>query len=144
MSNGTVAATILADLVLGRENAWLELYDAKRLEPRASARKFVSENAKVARHFFADRVRPPGQRPPEELRPGDGTVVRRGGGLVAVSRGDDGALTAVSAACTHLGCVVAWNPAERSWDCPCHGSRFGADGTVIQGPAVDDLERREL
>ena len=143
MSNGTVAATILADLVLGRENGWLRLYDAKRIHPRASARKFVSENANVARHFVGDRVRPPGERRPEELRPGEGTVVRRGGRLVAVSCGDDGGLTAVSAVCTHLGCVVAWNSAERSWDCPCHGSRFAAGGTVIQGPAIDDLARRE-
>jgi glycine/D-amino acid oxidase-like deaminating enzyme/nitrite reductase/ring-hydroxylating ferredoxin subunit len=143
MSNGTVAATILADLVLGRENDWLELYDAKRLELRASARRFVTENAKVAGHFVADRVSPPGPRAPEELQPGEGAVVRRGGQLVAISRGDDGTLSAVSAACTHLGCIVAWNPAERSWDCPCHGSRFGADGKVIQGPAIDELAPRE-
>jgi Rieske Fe-S protein len=63
---------------------------------------------------------------------------------VAVSRADDGRLQAVSAVCTHLGCVVAWNPAERSWDCPCHGSRFCADGRVIQGPAVEDLPARRL
>jgi glycine/D-amino acid oxidase-like deaminating enzyme/nitrite reductase/ring-hydroxylating ferredoxin subunit len=144
MSNGTVAATILADLVLGRENGWLDLYDAKRIEPRASARKLVSENATVARHFLGDRVRPPGGREPGALRPGEGTVIRRGARFVAVSRADDGRLQAVSATCTHLGCVVAWNPAERSWDCPCHGSRFGAAGTVIQGPAVNDLEQRPI
>jgi nitrite reductase/ring-hydroxylating ferredoxin subunit len=144
MSNGTVAATILADLVLGRENEWLELYDSTRLEPRTSARRFLSENAKVAGHLVAGHVRPPGQRAPDELKPGEGTVVRRGARLVAVSRGDDGALTAVSAICTHLGCVVAWNAAERSWDCPCHGSRFAPDGSVVQGPAVDDLKPREL
>ena len=144
MTNGTVAATILADLVLGRENGWLELYDAKRVDPRASARKLVSENANVARHFVADRIRPPGSREPAELKPGEGTVIRRGGRLLAVSRDDDGGLRAVSAVCTHLGCVVAWNPAERSWDCPCHGSRFRADGTVIQGPAVEDLPARDV
>jgi Rieske Fe-S protein len=143
MTNGTVAATILTDLVLGRENPWLELFDAKRLAPRAAARKFVSENANVARHFVGDRLRPPGGSL-EALAPGEGTVVRRGARLVAVSRGDDGDLHAVSAVCTHLGCIVAWNPAERSWDCPCHGSRFTASGAVIQGPAVDDLERRQL
>jgi glycine/D-amino acid oxidase-like deaminating enzyme/nitrite reductase/ring-hydroxylating ferredoxin subunit len=143
MSNGTVAATILADLVLGRENAWLELYDAKRLEPRASAGKLLSENLNVARHFVADRIRPPGGKI-DALREGEGTVTRRGARLVAVSRDDDGNLQAVSAICTHLGCVVAWNSAERSWDCPCHGSRFSASGTVIQGPAVADLEPRDF
>jgi Rieske Fe-S protein len=104
----------------------------------------VSENAKVARHFVADRVRPPGGRDPGELKPGEGTVIRRGARLLAVSRDDDGRLQAVSAVCTHLGCVVAWNPAERSWDCPCHGSRYAADGRAIQGPTTKDLKKREL
>jgi Rieske Fe-S protein len=71
-------------------------------------------------------------------------VVRRGLEVVAVSRGRDGSLRAVSAACTHLGCVVAWNGAEESWDCPCHGSRFSPDGEVLHGPAVAPLERKEL
>jgi Rieske Fe-S protein len=70
--------------------------------------------------------------------------VRRGGAELAVSRDDRGELHAVSAVCTHLRCLVAWNPAERSWDCPCHGSRFGQDGEVLEGPAVRPLEPREL
>ena len=143
MTNGTVAALLLTDFVLERENPWHELYDATRARVPAGARRFVSGNADVALHFVADRIRPPGTADVESLRPGDGTVVRRGARLVAVSRDDAGELVAVSATCTHLGCVLAWNRAERSWDCPCHGSRFSATGTVIQGPAVDDLEPRE-
>ena len=70
--------------------------------------------------------------------------MRDGAGQTAVSRGDDGELRAVSARCTHLGCIVAWNGAERSWDCPCHGSRFAPDGAVLQGPAVSPLEPRDV
>lgn len=142
LTNGTVAGQILADDVLGRENPWASLYDAKRLKPKASAKKFAVENAKVARHFVGDRFSRGSDV--EALKPGEGTVVRAGRRHVAVSRADDGTLHAVSAACTHLGCLVAWNTAERSWDCPCHGSRFTPEGSVIQGPAVDDLEPRSL
>ena len=78
----------------------------------------------------------------EDLAPGEGALVRHEGGTVAGYRDDDGRLRAVSPTCTHLWCLLAWNDAERSWDCPCHGSRFTPDGTVIEGPAVTDLERK--
>ena len=144
LTNGTAAARMLADAVLGSENPWASLYDAKRLDVRASARRFVTENASVARHFVGDRLRLGDRRSASELGPGEGAVLRAGGRLVAVSRTDDGRLVALSPLCTHLRCVVAWNRAERSWDCPCHGSRFSSEGKVIQGPAVDDLEPRPL
>ena len=139
LTNGTVAAHILADDVLGRPNPWASLYDAKRLKPKASAKKLVVENAKVARHLVGDRFAVAKRDAADALQPGEGVVIRAGLHHVAVSRADDGSLQRVSAACTHLGCLVAWNPAELSWDCPCHGSRFTAQGTVIQGPAVSDL-----
>ena len=77
----------------------------------------------------------------EELQPGEGGIVKRNGRHMAAYRDDKGVVRAVSAACTHLGCYVQWNGAERSWDCPCHGSRFGTDGAVIQGPAIKDLRQ---
>jgi Rieske Fe-S protein len=77
----------------------------------------------------------------EELQPGEGGIVKQNGRRMAACRDDEGVVLAVSPACTHLGCYVQWNGAERSWDCPCHGSRFGTDGTVIQGPAVKDLRQ---
>ena len=82
--------------------------------------------------------RAPASSPPG---PGEGKIVSRRGRQVALARDDDGALHAVSARCTHLGCILAWNAAERSWDCPCHGSRFAVDGDVLQGPAVKPLAR---
>jgi Rieske Fe-S protein len=86
-----------------------------------------------------DRLRRPDGDTLEDLGPGEGRLLKVGGRLVAAARDTDGAVHAVSPVCTHLGCRVAWNTAERSWDCPCHGSRFAVDGTVLQGPAVDPL-----
>jgi Rieske Fe-S protein len=106
------------------------------VKPLASARKFTTENAKVATHWVRDRTK---TQALEALQPGEGGIVEANGRRLAAYRDNEGIVQAVSPACTHLGCYVQWNGAEKSWDCPCHGSRFGADGTVIQGPAVKDL-----
>ena len=144
MSNGVAAAILLADLVQGKENPWAPLYDSKRLKPIASAPSFVKENANVAKRWFGDRAAAArADRDLSALRAGEGRVLRLNGELMAVNREEGGELRAVSAVCTHLGCLVSWSPAERSWDCPCHGSRFSPDGTVVQGPAVEDLRRRD-
>jgi glycine/D-amino acid oxidase-like deaminating enzyme/nitrite reductase/ring-hydroxylating ferredoxin subunit len=144
MSNGVASALVLADLLLGRPNSWATLYDAKRLKPVTSAVDFAKENANVAKRWLGDRARAAAaDESLDALAPGEGRVVRLNGQLVGVRRDASGALHAVSAVCTHLGCVVSWNPAEESWDCPCHGSRFAADGTAIQGPAVDDLAAQD-
>ena len=139
MANGAMAAGLLTDLICERHNEWAGLFDPHRLTVTASAEKLITENAKVAMHWTRDRIAHPQSTPFEDLAPGQGSVRREGTKLVAASRSDDGTLVRVSAVCTHLGCVVAWNEAESSWDCPCHGSRFAADGSVIQGPAVHDL-----
>ncbi len=144
MTNGTAAALILSDLILGRDNPWAKLFDAKRLKPLASASTFVTENAAVARHFFGDRVNRGERAEPEQLRPGEGGLLRLGGRKTAAYRDEQGELHTLSPVCTHMGCHVSWNPAERSWDCPCHGSRFAGDGMVIQGPATRDLEKRDI
>lgn len=140
-TNGTVAAEIISDAILGRTNEWSALFDVHRITVKQSAEKLVKENTKVAMHFVRDRAIHPQRSAPEDLAPGEGGVHRAGTQLVAAYRDDSGELHQVSAICTHLRCVVAWNPAERSWDCPCHGSRFDFEGRVIQGPAVHDLER---
>ena len=144
MTNGIVAGTLLADRVLGRENGWAPLFDSNRAKPRASAWPFAKENAQVAVHFGGDRIAAWRTTGFTDLAPGEGRVVRRGGTEVAISRDEDGRFRAASAVCTHLGCLVAWNGAEKTWDCPCHGSRFGADGEVLEGPAVRPLEPRDL
>jgi len=145
MTKGTLAARIIADRILGRENPYAALYDANRLNARQSAARFAKENAQVGGYFFRDRVRRrPGREAVDALAPGEGTVVRDGTRQYAVARGEDGELHVLSARCTHLGCIVGWNPADRAWECPCHGSRFAADGTLVQGPATADLPRRRL
>ena len=143
MTNGTLAGMIITDLVLGRENPWADLFDPHRATVKASASKLAKENVKVAGHFFGDRVRHPQAGVPGDLAPGEAAVSGTGVGQVAVYRDDAGELHKVSAVCTHLGCIVTWNNAETTWDCPCHGSRFDVDGKVIQGPAVKDLEAKE-
>ena len=144
LTNGTLAAAILADAILGRPSPWAWLYDSKRIKPRASAGKFVRENAIVARHWVGDRLTRPERRSPAELEAGEGAVISVGGKKRALYRDDDGELHSLSPVCTHLACLVSWNRAERTWDCPCHGSRFSATGSVIQGPAVDDLAPKPL
>jgi len=144
ISGGTAAAHALADLIAGRENAVAELWDPWRKTLRTSAVKFVEENAQVGARFLADRISKPGGRPIESLQLGEGDIVRHDGEKVAAYRDEKGELIAVSLRCTHLGCQVNWNSAERSWDCPCHGSRFAPDGRVLEGPAVHALERKPV
>jgi glycine/D-amino acid oxidase-like deaminating enzyme/nitrite reductase/ring-hydroxylating ferredoxin subunit len=143
MTNGTAAAMIIVGELAGQRHPWAAAFNAQRLTVTASARSFIEENAKVGWHFVADRVRLPGRAAVDELEDGDGAVVRVDGSALAVSRQGD-RVRAVSAVCTHLGCHVAWNRAEQSWDCPCHGSRFDPGGAVIQGPATRDLKPRSI
>ena len=139
---GTAAAELITDDILGRENDRARLFSSTRLRPLQEGPRLVLENSRVGFHFFADRIKQRGSRPIEDLRPGEGDIVSAEGDKVAGYRDDDGALHAVSSRCTHLGCQVVWNSAERTWDCPCHGSRFAVDGEVLNGPAVDRLEPR--
>jgi glycine/D-amino acid oxidase-like deaminating enzyme/nitrite reductase/ring-hydroxylating ferredoxin subunit len=141
MTNGTVAAMILTDRILEQPNDWAELFDSKRLNRRA-ARKLVKEGASVGLHFFGDRLRR-AERDAANLERGEGAIVRRGGQRRAAYRDEAGTLHVLSPVCRHLGCLVSWNAAERSWDCPCHGSRYTGEGQMIQGPTVKDLERIE-
>jgi glycine/D-amino acid oxidase-like deaminating enzyme/nitrite reductase/ring-hydroxylating ferredoxin subunit len=140
MTNSTAAAMILCDLIVGRENPWAELYDPNRVN-LTSVPELVKQGVDVAKHFVVDRLP---EATPAELEPGDGKIVRTDAGDLAMYKAEDGAITALSPACTHMGCFVQWNPAEKSWDCPCHGSRFATDGRVIQGPAIKDLEQIDV
>ena len=133
ITHGTIAGMLLCDLILNRENPWAELYDPSR-KTVAAAGPFLKENLNVAGQYL-DWVTPGEVSSVDEIEPGHGAVVRRGMTKIAACRDDSGKLTEVSAVCPHLGCIVHWNNAERSWDCPCHGSRFHADGEVVNGPA---------
>ena len=135
-SNGAAAAQILTDLIADRPQEWAETFDSTRLGNARSLVTFAKENANVGVRFAGDRLKRGGLG---DLAPGEGRIVRDGLGQTAVSRDEHGELHTVSARCTHLGCIVEWNGAERSWDCPCHASRFAPDGSVLQGPAVSPL-----
>jgi glycine/D-amino acid oxidase-like deaminating enzyme/nitrite reductase/ring-hydroxylating ferredoxin subunit len=138
MSTAMVAAKIISDRLAGRTNEHARTFDSTRLLATVTKDLAVTGLA-VATRFVGDRVSAR-FRSTENLEFGEGRVVAHGGKLVAMSKALDGTLRSVDARCTHLGCIVRHNPAEQTWDCPCHGSRFSLDGSVIDGPAVDDLE----
>ncbi|WP_327287266.1 FAD-dependent oxidoreductase [Streptomyces sp. NBC_01198] len=145
MSGGVMAGRLLSALINGERPPWAGLYDPRRIAPvLKEAPALLRQQADVAMHFVGDRLRPAHADTVDEVAPGEGAVVRVHGSRCAVYRDDDGVLHAVSARCSHLGCLVAFNAAETTWECPCHGSRFDVDGAVLQGPAVRPLEARNL
>jgi Rieske Fe-S protein len=142
MTHGTIAGLLLADLIMGRANPWAKLYDPTRTSLRAIGTLLV-EGAKSTAPY-TDWLKSGDVKSANDIAPGSGALVRQGVHLLAVYRDPAGFCHARSAKCTHLGGVVQWNPAESSWDCPCHGSRFDAEGKVIAGPANDDLAEATL
>jgi glycine/D-amino acid oxidase-like deaminating enzyme/nitrite reductase/ring-hydroxylating ferredoxin subunit len=142
MTNGTAAALVVADLVSGRESPWQQLFDPRRLE-LSSVPALVRKGGHDAKTLVGGRLGSvPASDALDELALGESKIVRLDGERVAAHRDGEGQLHVVSAVCTHLGCVVAWNGAETTWDCPCHGSRFTVDGAVLNGPATVPLEDR--
>lgn len=140
ITHGTIAGMLLTDLIMGRENPWTTLYDPTRIS-LCTAGRFLRENLNVGAQF-ADLVTGGDVDNSDDVVPGEGAVIRRGLSKVAVYRGERGALHEHSAVCPHLGCIVAWNSLEKSWDCPCHGSRFDkSDGHPINGPAITGLSK---
>jgi glycine/D-amino acid oxidase-like deaminating enzyme/nitrite reductase/ring-hydroxylating ferredoxin subunit len=139
MTHGTLAGILLTDLILGRNNPWQSLYDPGRVTLRATT-EFAKEAVNMAAQY-ADWVTPSDVSSPDQIEKDSGAVIRRGPLKVAVYRDATGALHERSAVCTHLGCIVQWNSAEKTWDCPCHGSRFDKFGEVINGPANVNLPR---
>jgi glycine/D-amino acid oxidase-like deaminating enzyme/nitrite reductase/ring-hydroxylating ferredoxin subunit len=138
ISNGTAAGMIIADLATGKENRWTEMFDAARVKPIAGAGEFIKENADVAAHLVSGYL---SSKPKsfDELAPGQAAILKIDGDNVAAFRDEEGRVHAVSAVCTHMGCPVGWNSTDRTWDCPCHGSRFELSGEVIHGPATAPL-----
>ncbi|MDQ4069466.1 MAG: FAD-dependent oxidoreductase, partial [Actinomycetota bacterium] len=143
MSNGSAAAVMLADRIAGVDNPFADFFDSNRVNVKQSAKELIKENADVVKRFVGDRLKSEA-RSVADLAPGEAAVVVDGTERVAAYRDPAGVVHAVSPVCTHMGCMVTWNTAETTWDCPCHGSRYTCDGEVIQGPAVKDLERKQL
>jgi glycine/D-amino acid oxidase-like deaminating enzyme/nitrite reductase/ring-hydroxylating ferredoxin subunit len=143
MTHGTIAGIVIDDLVHGRRNAWADTYAPGRVNLSARAVSgFVKTNLRAAGHY-ADWLAGGDVADVERLPPGAGGILRRGLHMVAVYRDPQGRVHERSAVCPHLGCVVAWNASERTWDCPCHGSRFDCTGRVLHGPATADLAHVE-
>ena len=140
MTKSTLSAMILSDTILGNPNPWAELYDATRPSPFVT-QDSMKNNLDVGTRWVGDRFKGLFDSP-EKVAPGKGKVVTASGKKVAAYRDDSGTLHQVSAMCPHLGCIVDWNAAENSWDCPCHGSRFTPDGDILHGPAVNGLEQK--
>jgi Rieske Fe-S protein len=137
MTHGAIASILLTDTILGRKNTWAEAYDPSRIKIGAVG-DFVSENLNVAAQYL-DWLTPGEIDSVEKIAPGTGAVVRHGLTKLAAYRDENGILCEHSAVCTHLNCIVAWNSSEKTWDCPCHGSRFNVQGKVINGPAINAL-----
>lgn len=139
LTHSTIAGMITTDAIQGRANPWATLYDPARGMAKGPAlRELVGENLNTIAQF-GDYLTGGDVESVEQIKPGEGALVRRKLSKVAVYRDEQGATHVFDATCTHLGCLVAWNSAEKSWDCPCHGSRFDAYGRVIEGPANVDL-----
>lgn len=141
ITHGALAGILLSELIIGRKSPWQKLYDpSRKVKSLTALQEFVRDTASVAKSY-ADWLKP-GEKAETRIEPGEGAVIQRGLHKVAVYVDQTGKRHECSAVCPHLAGVVNWNSAERSWDCPCHGSRFTVDGQVLQGPAVDDLEQK--
>jgi glycine/D-amino acid oxidase-like deaminating enzyme/nitrite reductase/ring-hydroxylating ferredoxin subunit len=141
ITHGVVAGLLIADLILKGYSPWTEVYEPSR-KPVKAAGTLLNENLTVPKNF-AEYIAPGELSSWDELAPGQGAIVRKGTQKVAAYRDDSGRLFLRSAACSHLGCHLHWNSFERCWDCPCHGSQFAPDGTVLNGPAFSALPEVE-
>ena len=143
MTFGTLAGMMARDAALGRSNPWLDLFDVNRTKLRGGTWDYLTENKDYLYYLVRDRLTPPEGRSLDELKRGEGRVLDLDGQRIAAYRDPRGVVSLRSAVCTHMGCLVAWNTAERTWDCPCHGSRFSPEGDVLAGPAERPLPEPE-
>jgi nitrite reductase/ring-hydroxylating ferredoxin subunit len=139
MTMGTFAGLLITDLILGKPHPLAAYVDPNRFRLAAGGVTFIEENLAFPSYLLKDRLSPAACEAIDAIEPGEGCVVELDGERVAASKDERGHVTAVSATCTHMGCQVHWNGAERTWDCPCHGSRFLPDGKVASGPATEGL-----
>lgn len=139
MTHGTIGGILVADLIQGIENKWADLYSPKRT-PLKSAKTFLTEQFNEAKQYL-DYLKKADIKELSELQPGQGAILSKGLNKLAVYKDENGNVNVFSAVCPHLGCIVQWNAEEKSFDCPCHGSRYAKEGVVINGPATIGLER---
>jgi nitrite reductase/ring-hydroxylating ferredoxin subunit len=138
---GTLSAVMVRDRYLGRKNPWFELFRVDRRRFHGGTWRYVKENLDYPYYYLRDRIGGAEGKSLEELKFGEGKILKIDGQKVAAYRDETGKVTLCSPICTHLQCIVRWNPADKMWDCPCHGSRFHPTGEVFSGPAEDPLEK---
>lgn len=138
---GTLSATIIANIIKGIPDPFQELFEPHRFQLLQSAKKFFKENLNVTEQLVTDWVFKKGDLQLPEIPKGEGVVVKRDGKRLAVYRNSEGKSKILSAVCTHLGCIIHWNKLEKTWDCPCHGSRYNVEGDILEGPALDPLKK---
>lgn len=139
LTHGTIAGMLISDLILGKANKWTDLYSPSRKNIRSFG-QFFKESCNVAMQY-TQHLKKGDVDSADSIKPGSGAIVKKGLKKLAVYKDEQGELHTCSALCPHLGCVVAWNGSEKTWDCPCHGSRFTSNGKVLNGPANQDLEK---
>ncbi|MRG86308.1 FAD-dependent oxidoreductase [Salinibacillus xinjiangensis] len=143
MTTSTVASLLMSDMILKKDNPYMELYDPARFNADPSVRKFVSQNLDVAGHFVKGKVGLK-SKAIDDIQEGEGAVVKIDGNRAGAYKDQNGKLYVVDTTCTHMGCELEWNNGEHTWDCPCHGSRFSIEGEVVEGPAETPLPKIDV
>lgn len=144
MTFGTLSAKIISDSILGNENPYIDLYKPSRIKPIAGFSEMIKENADVVWHFVADRFFNESLSSLKESNTDSGYIIEYGGHHLAIYKDKSSKLHLLNASCTHAGCIVSWNPIEKSWDCPCHGARYNTKGEVITGPSQKGLQQLNI
>ncbi|MDP2947658.1 MAG: FAD-dependent oxidoreductase, partial [Nanoarchaeota archaeon] len=140
MTASMVSAMIISDLIENGESRWQDIYNPSRFKPMTSAKSFIKQNLEVAGRYVKGRILPEEKK---ILPDKEGGILETNGKKLAVYKDGKGNIHSFNPYCTHMGCLISWNSAEKSWDCPCHGSRFTADGKIINGPALKDLKKED-
>lgn len=141
MTNGTASAILLKDLIVKGESPWAPVYDPSRFEGDPMIKNFATSNFDVAKHLIGDKLKPVSRD--IDIKPGEAKIIVHDNKKVGIFKDKKNKIHAVNVTCTHMGCDLAWNAAELSWDCPCHGSRFTYEGDIIEGPALKSLRTDE-
>ena len=144
MIYGSLSALVLSNIIINGDSAYKKLFDPKRVKPIAGFSNFLKEGADVVKVFVSglfagDKIKELGS-----LKNGEAKLLKQDGHTMGVYRDEQGEIFAVNSACPHIKCTVGWNNAEKSWDCPCHGSRFSYDGKMLTAPAVSDLKAIDI